>query len=134
MSGSPDIAGRVNAVEVTAEELREVVADSAQLHREEPQGVGMEALMILVVRRHHANSKKAFAICSRRRALAFLIGEQGMLGWMLPAFADGSVLTQAAVFDAAACQPLVEYGNELVFERATFLERVLELAEPAGTA
>ena len=134
MQSSQSIAERVNSVAVTTEELREVAADSAQLHRQEPQGVDTEALMILVVKRYHANSKKAFAIFSRMRALALLIGGEDVTGWTLPALADGAVPTAAAVFCAAAVEPLIERGEELVFERATFLERVLELAEPAGTA
>ncbi|MBI2819957.1 MAG: hypothetical protein HYX73_08255 [Acidobacteria bacterium] len=134
MLNSQHIAERVNAVAVTTEELLDVAADSAQLHRQEPQGVDAEALMILVVKRYHANSKKAFAIFSRMRALAVLIEEQRVPGWTLPALTDGGVPTPAAVFAAAAKQPLIQRGEELVFEGESFLERVLELAEPAGTA
>ena len=65
-------------------------------------------------------------------ALAKLVEERDAPGWTLPKLPDGSIPTQQAVFTAAAVHPLVEQDGEMVFDRASFLDRVLEVADPEG--
>jgi hypothetical protein len=65
-------------------------------------------------------------------ALAKLVKAGDASGWTLPSLSVGSIPTQEAVFTAAAVHPLVEQDGEFVFDRASFLDRVLEVAEPEG--
>ena len=52
--------------------------------------------------------------------------------WTLPKLPDGSIPTTEAVFYAAASQPFIEKDGEFIFDRESFLEKVLDLAEVEG--
>jgi hypothetical protein len=67
-------------------------------------------------------------------ALARVVNKASLKGWTIPGSRDGGIFTESAVFAAAAEHPLIERGNDFVFDRKSFLNRVLEVAEPEGHA
>ena len=131
-----DLLAEVNALEIAKEELWEIASDLSASDRESPDAEPcFEAGFTTIARRtKKRRRRRAFAIWSRMEALARLVEDEGAPGWTLPQMPDGSILTHRAVFNAAAVHPLVERDGEWVFDRTSFLDRVLELAEPKATA
>jgi hypothetical protein len=67
-------------------------------------------------------------------ALAHLFGNMVPKGWAFPAGPDGGSLTAEPVFAAAAIQPMILQDERPAFERASFMDKVLELASTDGSA
>jgi hypothetical protein len=131
MSDDEELLGRINAVQVSTDDLLDLAAACDEYRQQHPdrEDEGM-AGMYIAAQQASRNPAKAFALWSRMSALAKLLTEQGAHGWTFPnGKGDGGIFAQEAVFAAAAVHPLVQEGNEWVFDRATFLDRVLELAE-----
>ena len=131
MSDDAELLGRINGVEVSTNDLLGLAAacDEYRRHNPERDDEGMAGMFIAAQRASH-NPAKAFALWSRMSALAKLLTEQGAHGWTFPTGKnDGGLFAQEAVFAAAAVHPMMQFGNEWVFDRATFLDRVLELAD-----
>ena len=117
----------VNNAEITADDLLAVNGATETLPK---TSRGFEGGMFAVGKICKGDFKKASAIFFKMRALSLLLeSEEGIPGWTLPRLPDGSIPAEEAVFAAAATQPLIEVEDELVFERETFMARVLELAE-----
>lgn len=131
MSKSEDrLLARVNAVPVTADDLRAMVDASVEARRAAPEAVDGESSMFFAVRIAHNDGNRAFALWSRMAALALLMESDGLPGWTLPNRSDdGALFAQDVLLEAAAVHPLTQHGNNLVFERETFLTRVLALSE-----
>lgn len=88
----------------------------------------MEGHALAAVRLYSHDPSKVKAIMFRLEALANLLVDEGAPGWTL-SLSNGAVLTQEPVFAAAAVQPSIEQGGNVVFDRESFLDKVLELAE-----
>jgi len=122
---------KLNKITVSTEDMTRVVEEVAKL---DPEDRNFEGHSFVIVR-YAQDGKKATAIMERLRALARLLQEEGVLqGWTLPPQQDGMTLTQQEVFAAAAIQPLVMRDGDVAFEREPFLQKVLEIAEPEGSA
>lgn len=77
---------------------------------------------------------KAMALYARMNALA-RVTREGAKGWVLDERApDGMALVNDTMFAAAAVEPLtLDSDGEYVFDRDSFLRRVLELAASASS-
>lgn len=124
---------KINAIPITKNDMWDLAGACEDWHREHPEDEGgfETGFFIIATRIKKGEHDKGFALWSRMNALANLIsGDQGAPGWTWkPKDGDGRVFTAAAMFSAAAVEPLLLDGNECVFDRARFLDRVLELAE-----
>jgi hypothetical protein len=116
---------RVNATPISTDELTSVVQEVGQ---SEPEDRDWHGHTLAAIRLYPNDPDKVKAIIFRLEALARLLVNEGAPGWTL-SLPDGSDLTQEAVFAAAAVQPLIEQQGEVAFDRETFLEKVLELAD-----
>jgi hypothetical protein len=127
---------RINAVRLTTGDVLAFLTAGAAIrrfHREDDDDglVGVDAAYRLLLK---DQGEKAFALLSRLQALTLLLRE-GLPGWSMPnPGADGGAIASAAVFAAAAEHPLVVRDGTYVFERATFLDRVLLKASPETRA
>jgi hypothetical protein len=132
-----ELLDRINAVQVSTQDLLDLAAACETHRREHPnrEDEGMAGLYI-AARCASNDPSKALAFWSRMNALATLLREHGAPGWTLPnRAADGALFAQEALLAAAAVHPLVQMSdNEWVFDRAGFLDRVLALSNVEGRA
>lgn len=127
-----NIVVRLNAVQVTKEELWDLVGEAEELSRDKNDEPG--GGLYLILNRYKGNPDKAQAIYFRMEALTRLLENEGAPGWTLPKTSEGAIPTQEAVFAAAALEPLTRVGNEIGFDRSSFLRRVLAEADAEGNA
>lgn len=116
---------QVNNVSVSKEDLIEAVQEIGELDPEERDFTGHA---ITIVRLHSGEPEKVKAIMFRLEALARLLAREGAPGWTL-ALPNEAVLTQEPVFAAAAVQPMIEQNGRVAFERDSFLQKVLDMAD-----
>jgi hypothetical protein len=116
---------QVNETPISKDELINVVQEVGE---SDPENRDMEGHALVAVRLYSNDPLKVKAIMFRLEALVNLLVDEGASGWTL-SLPNGAVLTQEPVFAAAAVQPLIEQDGNVVFERETFLDKVLELAE-----
>jgi hypothetical protein len=119
----------LNGIAVTKEELLTLVTESEKYSGGEPGGG-----LFLIAKLYKGSPQKAQAVYFRMEALSQLLVKNGAPGWTLPPAEDGSILTQAAVFSAAALEPLAAIEDDIGFEQESFLRRVLAEADTEGTA
>jgi hypothetical protein len=128
-----DSLAEINAIKISKEELWELAADSDDYHRNNPhEEPCFEAGVAMIANRVKGDFRKAHAIWCRMNALAQIVAAGDAPGWTLPMLPNGSIPTMAAMFTAAAVHPLIDSQNGPAFDRASFLDRVLEEAEPEG--
>lgn len=122
---------RINAIPITHEDLLALHSASLEYRARDPEVMASgDAGMFLAVRIAHNDANRAFAPWSRMSALAQLLEAEGAPGWTLPNRSDdGAIFAQDVLLQAAAVHPLVADGNAWVFERESFLARVLALSE-----
>ena len=118
----------LNSVVVTKDELWRLSKEAEKVQGSDTASEGM----FLIARQYKGQPQKASAIWFRMQALVQFIQTETARGWTLPKGADGAIPTMEAVFAAAAVHPLVQIGNEVMFEHESFSEQVLRLAEAEG--
>ena len=128
----------INAIAITKEELWQLARDAEAFQRDHPNNKGV--LIVRVgwiaarMKKKKGERHRGFAIWCRMHALMLLLQEDDVSGWALPIMPDGSRLVNDALFSAAAVQPLIERDGQWAFERQSFLDKVLELAESEASA
>lgn len=131
---------RVNATEVSAELLGEVMQMTAELPPETRQSY--EARMVHLFEflkeekglKGNRHSDVALAVEFRLTAMSRLLGEQAAPGWTLPG-QDGAEYVPIHMLRAAAEQPLIETPDQQAgFNADAFRVRVLELSEAKGNS
>jgi len=125
------LVGDLNAVSLKAEELTDAIMAAIDAYE---QGechlmTGVITTMQLFMTAPH----KAKAIIFRLQALGLMIETDEITSWIR---SDGSRVgptnVQKALVSAAAEHPLSFIDGDILFEKESFLRRVLELAEPQG--
>jgi hypothetical protein len=124
--GTRDLVAEINQTPVLTEDLLNLIQE---VHESPPESRDWEGRAITaVVLFAGTTPHKAKAVMFRVEALARLLDAEGAPGWTLP-LPNGALLTQEAVFAAAAAEPLIEHEGEVAFDRQKFLARVLEMAD-----
>lgn len=130
MPADDPLLRRISAVPVTQVEMVEfAVAMAAQ---QDPAGRSYEARTMWLVQRYRGHSEKACAIEFRMQALARVFERGQIEGWTLPGDATHGIPTHHAALAAAAAEPLILVDGRPAFDRRSFLDRVLQLADPNG--
>ena len=93
-----------------------------------------EAIMYITSELFKDDPNKAAAVMFRMLALARIVITENVPGWTLPKLPNGKILTHECMFSAAAVQPLVESGKDLIFEKEAFLLKALEFSDAQGNA
>jgi hypothetical protein len=130
MKVSTDFVSYLNAVKLEEEDVVEAIGvaidayDSGECHLM----TGVITTMQLFVTAPH----KARAIIFRLQALAIMLEKNELRNWIQ---ADGATVAPAAkkaLISAVADHPLSLIDGDISFEKESFLQRVLEFAEPEG--
>ena len=128
----------INAITITKDELWQLARDAEEYQRDHPSGKGV--LIVRVgwiaarMKKKKGERHRGFAIWCRMHALMLLLQEDDVSGWARPIMPDGSRLVNDALFNAAAVQPLIDRDGQWAFERQSFLDKVLELADSETSA
>ena len=121
----------LNAVRVKEEDLSKVltVAKMAQQVSETNDWTGI----LTAIRLFNNSPEQAKAIIIRLQALATMIANDELGDWIL-GYGTSIMPTIAlkAILSAAADHPLSMINGDVLFEKESFLLRVLESAEPQG--
>ncbi len=123
---------KINNVTISFKDLWAVQEELAEYRKLGERD--FETLMYVIADLYKGDPLKAGAVMFRMLALARLVIEEGAPGWTLPMQPDGSILADKCVFAAAAVEPILEDGNEVKFERESFLKKALEYSEIEGNA
>ncbi len=126
-----DFLARMNAARVTLDDLLHVTEEVHNLPAEERD---FEGRAILMIKLFPGEPDKNLAIDNRLQAMNRLIEEDVLPHWSMPKAEDGSMQIAEPVWQAAAEEPLLVRGNDVIFDKNRFLKRVLALAEPDGSA
>lgn len=70
-----------------------------------------------------------FSAVFRMMTLAKLIREGDLEGWVDKPREDGAALTHRALFAAAGQEPVRVVGEDLEFERSSFIQKAFQLAK-----
>lgn len=125
----------LNAIPVTREELWDLAGASAARHRElRLQRADAGGAIYFVASKYRGAPDQGMAVYFRMQALARLVESGDLPGWTQTVSRDGAVPIHDALFAAAATEPLVRVGDDIGFERGSFLRRALDEAEPDGSA
>ena len=125
------IQNEVNAVKVTVEDLLNA---TDEVHKLAPDDRNWEGRLHAMTRLFKGQPRKAMSVEYRLVAMSCLLEDGILPGWATPTSSDGSVQVAQAVWEAAASEPLIVEDPEAYFDKHSFLQRVLSLAEPEGHA
>jgi hypothetical protein len=121
------VLGEVNAVALTADELREFI-DECQ-RRGGGRLDSFETLMFTAVRLAAGDPMRACAFAFRAQALSKLVGTFTQQGWTMSG-PDGAVFDAPRLLAAAVAEPLIVRGDaEFAFDRARFMDNAVRLSE-----
>lgn len=122
---------KLNAVEVTKDDLARVLTESDRRHDEGSAKEGDAFFIIISL--FSKQPDKVQAIFHRLSALAKIVDNKDAPGFVLPSKKNGAVLTKQELVEAAAIYPLSEVDGEICFELDGFILKALELAEVEGS-
>lgn len=120
----------LNSVRLTQKDVLRVVKRAAKEHLKGGDNTDLAICTSVIV--FEKQPEKGQAVFFRLRALAKLMRQDGLRGWTITGAEEDGTFANAAVFGAAAEQPLIFVDGDAAFERESFLKRVLEIAEPRG--
>jgi hypothetical protein len=132
-SGESDLnlLSDLNSVSLRSSELLRVIEATAKIRKGSRRGHIMGTIATI---KNRSYSNKATAIILRLQALAKLAEKNELRHWILAEETDFSpTMAHRALISAAAKHPLSLINGDFVFERDSFLRRVLELAQPEGS-
>jgi len=125
------LQNELNAVSISVDEL---LLATEEVHKLPPEDRNWEGRLHTMARLFHSSPRKGLAIEYRLVAMNRML-EAGVLpGWATPQDSDGAVRVAEPVWEATAIEPLILGEREAHFDQASFLRRVLLLAEPEGNA
>jgi hypothetical protein len=125
-SYSTKMLKRINATRFTGAELMEF---ANEVHRLKPIDCDFEGRTIAAIQFFDGDSNRVMSALFRMEALARIISQARLEGWIKPSQEKGMFLTNTALFDAAGQVPLRIIENRFEFSRATLLKKVFQVAK-----
>lgn len=116
----------INNVVVTVDELF-ALNDSIQRLEAAADGDPLFGLMG-AAGVHMRDEDHGLALVARYLAIVDFVKHNNQSPWLAREGADGEPLASAALFAAAAGQPVIDRDGDFAFDTASFLDRVLEMA------
>ncbi len=117
----------INATKFTGAEL---MGFAKEVHRLDAEDRDFEGRAIIAIQFFGGDSKRVMSALFRMEALARIISQARLEGWVKPSQEKGMFLTNTALFDAAGQVPLRIIENRFEFSRATLLKKVFQIAKP----
>jgi len=93
-----------------------------------------EGRAMAMVRLFKGEPNKSMAVECRLTAMSRMLQSGTLPGWSTPASSDGSVNVAEPVWLATATEPLILEERDAYFDPASFLNKVLLLAQAEGNA
>ena len=122
----------LNAIELKEEELFKVINNARWAHE-----VGMCSLMtgwLAAKKLYDEIPGKAKAILARLEALSIMMEKDELRSWLLSdEIKVMPAIAHKALVSAAAVHPLSIINGDITFEKESFLQKILELAESEGS-
>jgi len=124
------------STKVKPEEILDVVTSMARLH-EEGKNPDFYTAMFLVTDRHKGKKNavdKSFVIIERLQCLGRIIERKDarLRGWTMEGIEEGCLLTNEAVFTAAALCSMKKENERMYFDPDEFFDIVLRESESQG--
>ena len=121
----------LNSFRLETSELLRVINATIESHKNRRRSDIM--LAIATITDFNWSSNKATAILVRLRALAKMAEKNELRHWILADETDfAPTIAHRVLISAAAEHPLSLRDGNFVFEKESFLRKVLQLAEPEG--
>jgi hypothetical protein len=117
----------INGTKFAGSELMEFANEVQRLN---PEDRDFEGRTVVAIQFFNGDSKRVMSALFRMEALARIISQARLEGWVKPSQEKGMFLTNTALFDAAGQVPLRIIGNRFEFSRATLLKKVFQVAKP----
>ncbi len=132
MKLSADMLDCLNSIELRDQKLREVIHATIEAYA---KGESNKLTGIITTLQFFENTPdRAKAIIFRLQAIGLMIQKDELKDWIQRNGAGiAPTNIQKALVSATAEHPLSIVGDDILFERESFLQRVLELAEPEGS-
>jgi hypothetical protein len=126
--GSARYIRRLNTVPVTPDDLFRLVEEAARQRK----SIGSFDGMLLAIQMFEGD--KVQAVYFRLQALALVLERQQVPGYALRGTDEDELLARRELIAAAATEPLIAAGNDLIFEPTSFLRTTLAHTAPEGSA
>jgi hypothetical protein len=135
----PKLLAEINAIKVRSKELLQLQRDAEELDRADPGDEHFLANTVALTtggmkKKRTQQDLRRFAIWCRMHAVTLLLREEGVPGWAGHECRMEAALSMMQFSMRLAVQPLIERDGEWVFERQSFLDKVLELANSEARA
>jgi hypothetical protein len=124
---SERFADRINKIPIRKDEFLEVIKARVELGEVEPGIDNYVPILFDVFGEDRMDEKQAMYF--RLEALTILLDEETFPDDWVWKTEDERLMVTQPVFEAAATQPLIVRGNNLVFERTSFFNKVKELMD-----
>ncbi|MEQ1597613.1 MAG: hypothetical protein ABL985_21235 [Casimicrobium sp.] len=125
------LQNELNSVEITLDDLLQASKAVHDLPQEDRDWQGRK---IALVKLFLGQPEKAHAVETRLGAMAQLIQSGVLPMWATPVDSEGATQIAEPVWLATASEPLILKKYDAYFDKQSFLDRVLKLAEPEGSA
>jgi hypothetical protein len=130
MNPNADLLSDLNAVTLEEENWREVIKATIEAYAKGDYHKLTDVIEALQFHNHTPDEAKA--IIFRLQALGLMIKNNDLKDW-IRLYETGAVRSvQKALISATAQHPLSLIRGDILFEKESFLKRVLELADSAG--
>ncbi len=116
----------INSTNLAGSELMEF---ATRVHRLKPKDRDFEGRVITAIKLFKGDSDKVMSAMFRMEALARIISQDRLEGWVKPADKKGMSLTNPVLFEAAGQVPLRIIKNKFEFSRTTLLRKVFQIAK-----
>lgn len=124
-TSTPDLAARLNAVAVSAEEL---LRTAAAIHQLPVEYRTWQARARCAVALFGRECDKAYAVTARLEALSQLVAAGALPPDFAPTMEGGTTLLAEPVFEAAAREPLICASAACSFDRDRFVAAAVRYA------
>ena len=123
----------IQGMVITPEEIFYVVEVLARQHRERDD-VDFYTMIGVLAERYQQDSRRSFCVMQRMRCTVELVQDKRMKGWTIQGIEDGCLLTNEAIFRAAAKCPMRATAKRIWFDPDEFFSIALSETEAVGRA
>jgi hypothetical protein len=125
----------IQSMQIAPEEITYLVQEMARRHQERPPGeVDFYTALAILADGYRQDHDRCFCIMERMRCLIALRADERMRGWTVQGIEKGCILTNEAIFRAAAKCPLKANRKRVWFDADEFFKIALHETASEGRA
>jgi hypothetical protein len=133
MEKGQSIEESIQLVQIEPEEILFLITEMAKSH-DEGQGTNWYTQVGILANRYPNQPERVVAIVERMKCLIDLFDDQRMRGWTLASRDPSCIITNEAVFRAAALAPIHLLGEKFKFDADEFFSIALSETDAEGNA